>query len=151
MHDMRTADVVHSSLSTDRPKVGVAVLLIRDRAVLLGKRKNSHGHGQWAPPGGHLEYGESFATCAQREVLEETGVRIYQVEFVAVTNDVFWEEQKHYITIFMRADVQEGNPLVLEPDKCEKWDWFLWDALPEPLFLPVRHFLAHNFDEALHR
>lgn len=125
MQEIRSTNELYTAITAERPKVGVAVLLEKDHAILLGKRKNSHGNGQWAPPGGHLEYGESFADCAQREVLEETGLIVHNFHFVAVTNDVFWQEQKHYITVFMRSDIQEGEPVVTEPDKCEKWDWFL--------------------------
>ncbi len=42
-----------------RPLVGIAVLVINDNRVLLGKRKNAHGSGTWAFPGGHLEFNES--------------------------------------------------------------------------------------------
>jgi ADP-ribose pyrophosphatase YjhB (NUDIX family) len=51
-------------------------------------------------PGGHLEYGESFAETAAREVLEETGLEVGDIKFLTATNDVFGEG-KHYITIFV--------------------------------------------------
>jgi hypothetical protein len=37
----------------NRPLIGVAVIVINDGRILLGKRKNSHGDGTWAFPGGH--------------------------------------------------------------------------------------------------
>jgi len=52
-----------------RPLIGVAVIVIKENRVLLGKRKNSHGSGTWAFPGGHLEFNESIEDCARREVL----------------------------------------------------------------------------------
>ncbi|RLC15632.1 MAG: DNA mismatch repair protein MutT, partial [Deltaproteobacteria bacterium] len=55
-----------------RPLIGVAAIVIKDKKVLLGKRKNAHGAGTWAFPGGHLEYKESIEECAKREVFEET-------------------------------------------------------------------------------
>jgi 8-oxo-dGTP diphosphatase len=43
-----------------RPLIGVSVIIIKDNQVLLGKRKNSHGSGTWAFPGGHLEFNETI-------------------------------------------------------------------------------------------
>src|SRR4051794_34741939 len=86
--------------------VGIAVLIWRGAQVLLTKRKGSHGAGTWAPPGGHLDMGESFEDCAIREVREETGVTISEPRFLAVTNDVFVDEGKHYATIWMEAQVE---------------------------------------------
>jgi 8-oxo-dGTP diphosphatase len=38
------------------PKVGVGVMIVKEATVLLGQRKGSHGNGEFAFPGGHLEY-----------------------------------------------------------------------------------------------
>jgi 8-oxo-dGTP diphosphatase len=66
-----------------RPKVGVGVMIFKDGKVLLGKRKSSHGDGEYAWPGGHMEYMESFEECAKRETMEETGMQIRNVRFFA--------------------------------------------------------------------
>lgn len=129
----------------DRPKVGVGVIVLRNGRVLLGKRKNAHGEGSWSFGGGHLEFGESWEECAKREMAEECGTTIKNVRFGAVTNDHFEMEGKHYITLFMVADHDAGELAVLEPDKCERWEWFDWEALPEPLFLPIRNLLKTGF------
>lgn len=124
-------------------KVGIACLIRRnDNTILLGKRKGAHGAQTWAPPGGHLEFKEDPVACAIRETKEETGIDIVNVKPGPCTNDFFTEENKHYITLFMLANYQSGNPQVLEPEKCEKWDWFSWLSLPEPLFLPLNNLLT---------
>ena len=57
---------------TKRPLVGLGVLIFNEHnQILLGKRIASHGHSSWGPPGGHLEFGESFEECAAREIEEE--------------------------------------------------------------------------------
>lgn len=127
------------------PKVGLGVLLVRGGKVLLGQRRGSHGAGRWALPGGHLEFGERWEDCARREVLEETGLRVERLSFAAVTNDIMHEEGKHYITIFLRADDFEGEPEAKEPEKCERWEWCSWDALPSPRFLPLENLLAQGY------
>ena len=131
-----------------RPAVGVAVIVIENGKVLLGRRLGAHGSGSWACPGGHLEYGESFEDCAKREVFEETGLSIKDVRYAAVTNDVFKEEKKHYVTLFVVAKYDSGTLQIKEPEKCEKWDWFELPKFPEPLFLSLNNLLKQGFDFA---
>jgi len=133
---------------TNRPKVGVGIFIIKDGKVLLGKRKNAHGDGAWCFPGGHLEFNESFEGCARRETLEETGLAIKNIRFGTATNDIFAKENKHYITICMIAEHDYGEVKNIEPDKCEKWEWFEWDEdkLPYPLFVPQQNLLKQKFN-----
>ncbi len=123
-------------------------MIIRNGKVLLGKRKNAHGEGAWCFPGGHLEFGESWKECALREIKEEAGIKVKNLRFATATNDLFSKEKKHYITIIMLADYASGEAKILEPHKCEKWDWFEWkkDNLPKPLFTPQKNLLAQKFD-----
>lgn len=127
---------------TTRPQVGVGVIVTKDNQVLLIRRKHSHGEGTWSMPGGHLEYGESLEACAIREVYEETGVIIANVAFRAITNDVFEEERKHYITVWMEGRYVSGEPMMHAPQEMSAVGWFSWDFLPEPLFLPLENLLA---------
>lgn len=131
--------------SRQRPAVGVAVIILRDGKVLLGQRKGAHGSGTWAFPGGHLEFGESLAACALREVAEETGLSISNIRPAAFTNDIFTAESKHYATLFVTARWVSGEATVLEPDKCSQWRWCQWEALPEPRFLSLENLLDQGF------
>jgi len=131
---------------SDRPKVGIGVVIMKDNKALLGQRKNAHGEGAWCFPGGHLEYQETWEECAARETVEEAGITIKNVRFGTTTNDIFTKEQKHYITIFMLSDYDSGEVKVMEPDKCERWEWFEWDKLPRPLFLPNQNLLKRKYN-----
>ena len=132
-------------MNKKRPKVGVAAIIIKDGQVLLGKRKTRIGNGEWGFPGGHLEFNESIEDCVEREVREETGLSIKNVRFGAITNDVRPEEGTHYITLFFTTRYKSGKVTNMEPRKCERWEWFTWDNLPSPLFLPIRNLLKQNF------
>lgn len=46
--------------------------------VLLIKRKNSPGKGLWALPGGFKNNSETYLDCAIRELIEETGIKVFQ-------------------------------------------------------------------------
>jgi len=126
-----------NSKGTDpRPVIGIGVyILAKDNKVLLGKRKDSHGEGEYAPPGGHLEFGESFEEAAKTEVSEETGLEIDNVELFYVDNNLRYIESdnKHYVTISFKTTHLGGKPKVLEPLKCESWNWYSLDDLPSPL------------------
>ncbi|MEK7079767.1 MAG: NUDIX domain-containing protein [Patescibacteria group bacterium] len=123
-----------------RTKVGIGVLIFKDGKVLLGKRLSKHATGVYAGPGGHLEYMESFAQCAKRETLEETGIEIENLRFICVTNLKEYAP-KHYVDIGILADWKSGEPQLLEPDKCAGWDWYDLNALPQPLFSTVENYL----------
>ena len=125
-------------------KVGVATIILRDGAILLGERIGSHGANTWATPGGHLELGESIEDCAKREVLEETGLIVDSIEKFTFTNDIFEKDGKHYVTLFVVASIVSGEPQVTEPDKCKQWKWCWLDDLPEPLFLPLINLLKED-------
>ena len=121
----------------DRPAVGIGVFVFKNDKFLFGKRVGKHGQDTWSVPGGFLEYGEEFAECAAREVMEETGVKIKNIRFYTTVNNIFHDENSHSITIFMFSDWAGGEPKTTEPDKFVDIGWYDFKKLPSPLFLPI--------------
>lgn len=128
-------------------RVGVGICIVKDGKMLLGQRQKSSGRspGTWCPPGGKVDFGETFQECARRETLEESGVVISEPKLITCTNDIFKAEDEHFITLYVQADWVSGEPTVLEPHKIAKWDWFDWDELPSPLFMPFEHLLQTGY------
>lgn len=128
-----------------RPKVGIGAAIRSGDHVLLGLRKGKHAGGTWGFPGGHMEGGETFEQCAIRETEEETGLILPCVKLWTVENTVFHVETKHYVVVFMVADLPSGQEArVMEPDKCDCWTWFPWDGLPSPLMQGIEKLLLRN-------
>jgi 8-oxo-dGTP diphosphatase len=144
-HVPTTRSDPHTDAVTGRTQVGVGVLVFRQGRVLLGQRLGSHGAQSWAPPGGHLEFGESVDSCARREVMEETGLALGALRPGPYTVDAFPEVGRHYVTLFVVARESFGEPERREPAKCAGWAWHPWDALPAPLFAPLASLCAQGF------
>ncbi|KAK0732530.1 NUDIX hydrolase domain-like protein [Apiosordaria backusii] len=116
-------------MATPVVRVGIAAVIHdpKTNKMIFGTRKGSHGSGTIQFPGGHLDVGESWFDCAERETLEETGLVVKAKKLLAATNDIFEQEKKHYITLFILCErVDEKEPVVLEPEKCVGWFWNSW-------------------------
>ena len=129
----------------NRPKVGLAVCIVKDGKVLMCQRKKSYNEHLWSFPGGHLELFETWEDCAKRESFEETGIQIKNVKFITCTNDICVEDNTHYITINMLADYDMGEVQLKESEEHECWEWFNWDNLPKDLFFNTENFLKTGF------
>jgi 8-oxo-dGTP diphosphatase len=134
-------------------RAGVAFIVMRfqtqdidDLQILLLKRAGSHGAGTWSVPGGWIDFGEESSAAAVRECLEETGLRATHIKPCGVTEDFFEADGKHCVTLWHRGIVPPGSePQFTEPDKVTEFRWVApGDRLPEPLFLPLKHFLEDN-------
>src|SRR5947207_14512162 len=109
----------------EKAKVGVSVLVKKGDRILLEKRQQTtHGNGTWGPPSGHIDFGEAPEQTAIRETQEETGVKIDEVKFRVITNDVFEQEQKHYITLWFDANFVSGEPEVRSPNEDRDYAGF---------------------------
>ncbi|KAK9767431.1 hypothetical protein K7432_002790 [Basidiobolus ranarum] len=139
-------------------QVGCAGIIFRpDGKFLIGKRKGSQGEGTWALPGGHLEFGESFEACVSRETEEETGLVIpaSNFKYFYAVNAPMPADNKHYVTVFLRADLQETEPkaMLMEPNKCEGWAWVSLKDLEEPntpyspLYFPFADLIERNKEQ----
>ena len=127
-------------------RVGLAILILKDGKVLLGhrsaSRKDTGGIFEpdtWTVPGGKQEFGETMFDGAVREVREETGIEVSDLELFSANDDM--QPDRHYVTLLFIARYCSGEPRVMEPEKEDDWRWFPLDDLPENLYSPTRRFL----------
>lgn len=124
------------------------VLLLRgtgaDTEVLLQQRANTgYRDGYWAiAAAGHIEAGETAVEAAHREAAEELAVTDLELEFLTAMqrtgNDLPIDER---IDFFFAARSWQGEPRIVEPEKCSGLGWFALEELPDPVVPPERELL----------
>jgi len=136
------------------PKVGIGVMIQNEKGqILLGLRKGSHGEGEWCFPGGHLEFGETVFATAKRETKEETGLDVKEFELISVADEMRYIESdgKHYLNVGVKAIYNGGEPKLMEPDKCEKWEWFDLDNLPDKILDGTEQIIGNHKNNRIYK
>ena len=103
------------------PTVGVFIFNQKGELLLLESHK---WPGTYTVPGGHVELGERLEETAVREAKEETGLDIYDLEFILfqqfIYDPAFWK-QRHFIFFDFAAKTDSTN--VVLNDEAQKFIW----------------------------
>lgn len=95
-------------------------------------------HDKYVVPGGHIELGERMEDALRREVKEETGLDVYDIDFLCIQefiyDDTFWE-RKHFI-FFDYVCKTNSKKVTLN---AEAYD-YTWVSLKEALELPIDQY-----------
>ena len=131
------------------PRVAVGAIVFQDDRVLLVRRGQAPSIGQWAIPGGKVTLGESLQEAAEREIYEETGIRISAGKpayvFDVVDRDEDGRIRYHYVIVDLDATYRSGE-LCPGDDALEA----RWVATHEMEALdvspPTRQLLSRQYD-----
>jgi len=128
------------------PRVAVGAVAIKDRSVLLVKRGKAPSDGKWAIPGGSVELGETLQQAAEREIFEETNIRIraglpvYTFDFIE--RDRQGAIQFHYIIVDLAAEYLEGE--LMPGDDAAQAAWIPFKKLDSlDINATTREFLSN--------
>lgn len=104
-------------MTADRPhSVSVAGVIVDDqgRALLIQRRDN----GQWEPPGGIVEREETLPEALQREVLEETGIKI---ALPATLTGAYKNMTGLIVSLVFRCEAADGTPTTGDETRALRW------------------------------
>ncbi len=90
----------------ERPFVGVGVVVLRGEEVLLVQRGKAPNKGQWSIPGGKQRLGETVIQAVQRELDEETGVKVEQLALLDVVDYIVPDKQGEILYHYTLVDFQ---------------------------------------------
>jgi mutator protein MutT len=130
-----------------QPLVGVGVIIIGQGKILLEKRKNEPGRGQWSIPGGLVELGESVERTAIREVKEETGLEVENPVHIDVVDNIDLDEEgkvKYHFVIIDYLVKLKGGSVEASSDAAEL-RWVPFDDVGKYDLTPTfREFFLRN-------
>jgi ADP-ribose pyrophosphatase YjhB (NUDIX family) len=123
------------------PKPCANAIVVRDDKVLLARRAYAPWKDAWGSPGGFCEVGEHPIETVEREVLEETGLRVRVTGYLGVWVDEYADARAvpgtDVINVaYYRAERIGGDERDFDPAEVSELGWFAWDEVPADLAPP---------------
>jgi len=133
-----------------RRNVGVAIFN-QNGKIWLGKRFGESGPYIWQCPQGGIDKGEKPKAAAQRELFEETGLRVENMEYLGKTKgwlyydfppDILAKKKKRFNTIGQRqkwyafrysGDGSDVNLTAHGPQEFSEWRWADLDSIADTI------------------
>jgi ADP-ribose pyrophosphatase YjhB (NUDIX family) len=131
---------------SSNPEVAVGAVVRRGDEILLVRRGRGTAVGQWAIPGGRVEFGEGLKAAVAREVREETGLDVRVGRFLG------WAERMgddpalyHYVILDFAAEVLDPDAAARAGDDADDVAWVPTNALETyPLVAGLAEFLRRS-------
>ncbi len=99
--------------SKRHPRLRAAAAIFRGNQVLLVKHRKK-GREYWLLPGGGVEYGETLSQAVQREIWEETRLKIKVQKLVLVHDSIPADRRRHILNVVFQASITSGKAVRAE-------------------------------------
>ena len=128
------------------PTVGALIFNAQGEVLLMRSHK---WRDKYVIPGGHIELGERMKDALRREIAEETGLAIKDIEFIGyqefVYDDAFWKK-RHFI--FFDYVCRTDSVSVTLNDEAQE---YVWVSLEQALALPVEPYTRQTIQTTIQR
>jgi ADP-ribose pyrophosphatase YjhB (NUDIX family) len=113
------------------PRLAVSACVWRGDRFLLVERAKDPNRGLWSLPGGSVDFGETLADAAARELREETAMEAdlrHLVDVVeAIRHDDMGRPSRHYVIVVFGGPWRAGEPVA--GDDAGDAEWLTVDEL----------------------
>ncbi len=121
------------------------------------KRGKPPKSDNWSIPGGAQELGETLIEAAHREIMEETGIKIYSPYFLETIDFIDHTDKgdilHHYTLIDYVAEYKSGEIMAGDDARSAKWvslnnlsEYNLWDET-EKVIIKAREALKRRLHD----
>lgn len=107
-----------------KKNIGVFCIILDNNQILLGKR--NYGNYGWTLPGGSVENNESIVEALKREVIEETGQEIENIQYVLTSYSI----KEYSIALIFIAKIKCKNEIIFSKNELTEVKWFDISRLP---------------------
>lgn len=132
------------------PIICVDIIICNEEGkFLLARRTNEPLKGQWWPIGGRILAKESARKACIRKVFEETGIDVYDLQYIGFYEDVFdknsfdLSNSYHTISLVFQTKIFGEQSIFLDSQHSE-WSWF--DKLPDRFSISTQNLLSSQLD-----
>lgn len=113
---------------------------------IMGKRSKTtrDERGRWDPGGGAIEFGETAEEALVREIKEEYGTDVLEIEFLGYRDAHRTDHSgnnTHWVALDFKVLVNAKKVKNTAPLDHDEVDWFTLDNLPKPVHSQLSIFL----------
>lgn len=107
----------------------VDAIIQKSSSILLVKRKKDPYKNQFALPGGFVNEGETIEEAIEREVYEETSLKIHPIDILGVYSDPTRDPRGHMMTVVFIVLIIKG--IATAGDDAKEISWIPIEKINE--------------------
>lgn len=120
-------------MENKKKKILTLCVIHQHPKILLGMKKRGFGAGRWNSFGGKVSKGETIEEAAKREIYEEAGIEINDLERYGIIEFEFQGNPEILEVHIFKAENFYGEPIESEEMKPQ---WFHVNEIPQEKMWP---------------
>ena len=121
----------------------VDAIIQKSSSILLVKRKKDPYKNQFALPGGFVNEGETIEEAIEREVYEETSLKIHPIDILGVYSDPTRDPRGHMMTVVFIVLIIKG--IATAGDDAKEISWIPIEKINEIKIAFDHKLVIHDY------